>query len=182
MRRLLLAMLMTGAAGSAAAEVVERREDGYRLRNTVTVHAATPEAAYAAIGEVGRWWDGAHTYSGDAANLSMTLQPGGCFCEALPGGGVEHGRVVLAWPAQGLVRIHGALGPLQSEGVSASLTFQVTAREGGGVEIVQTYNVGGDRPEGAAAAPLVDQVLRIQLERLGRYVATGSAAAPAQAD
>ena len=37
--------------------------------------------------------------------MTLTLKPGGCFCEALPGGGVQHGVVIMAWPAQGLVRL-----------------------------------------------------------------------------
>src|SRR5690606_23227829 len=118
----------------------------------------------------------AHTFSGDAANMTIELRPGGCFCEALPdGGGVEHGRVLLAWPDQGTLRLNAPLGPLQAEALTAILTLQITAREDGGVEIVQTMNVGAATAEIAAAAPLVDQVLALQLQRLGRLIETGSA-------
>lgn len=169
MRAMILGLVMAAAAGTASAEVVERREDGFRLRNSVTVEGVTAARAYQALGEIGRWWEDGHTYSGDAANMSLALQPGGCFCEALPGGGVEHGRVVLAWPQQGMLRLEGGLGPLQEAGVAAALTFQVTAR-GDGVEIVQTYNVGGAAPETVGGAELIDMVLRTQLEGLAAYL------------
>lgn len=173
MRLRILALTAAAAAavaGTASAEVVERRDDGYRLRNAVTVQGVSAARAYAALGEVDRWWEGAHTYSGDAANLSLEMRPGGCFCEALEGGGVEHGRVVLAWPAQGTLRLVGGLGPLQGEGVAAVLTWQVRAGDGG-VEIVQTYNIGGAAPDTLAWAEPVDQVMRTQLDRLAAHLA-----------
>lgn len=176
MRAWILAFAAAAAlSGAASAEVVERRDDGYRLRNTVTAPGVSAARAYAALGEVDRWWDAAHTYSGEAANLSLEMRPGGCFCEALDGGGVEHGRVVLAWPAQGTLRLTGGLGPLQGEGVAAVLTWQVRPLDEGGVEIVQTYNIGGAAPETLDWAGLVDEVMRTQLERLAAYLAQAAA-------
>lgn len=172
MKRLAIAAMLMLVAGSAHAEVAERAEGGFRIRNVVEVNAPAA-TVYAALGEIGRWWDDAHTYSGKAANLSVKLEPGGCFCEALPKGGVRHGVVVLAWPDQGTLRIDGALGPLQDEGVTGALTFQIKPK-GQGVEVVQTYHVGGMRPAAAASfAGPVDQVMRTQLLRFERYVETG---------
>lgn len=172
MKRLAIAAALTLAAGSAHAEVVERAEGGFRIRNVVEVSAPAAKV-YGALGEIGRWWDDAHTYSGKAANLSIKLEPGACFCEALPNGGVRHGVVDIAWPQQGMLRIDGALGPLQDEGAVGALTFQVKPK-GQGVEVVQTYNVGGLRPASAKSfADPVDQVMRTQLLRLERYVETG---------
>ena len=52
----------------------------------------------------------------DAKNLSIDARPGGCFCEKLPnGGGVEHARVVYVAPRE-VLRLSGALGPLQGVG------------------------------------------------------------------
>lgn len=166
----LAAIAALALTGAARAEVVERRDDGYRLRNAVVVEGVDATAAWAALTRVERWWDARHTYSGDAANLSLEARPGGCFCETLDGGGVEHGRVVLAWPAQGLLRLVGGLGPLQAESAAAVLTWEIRARDAGGVEIVQTYNVGPAAPETVAWADLVDQVLRTQLERLAGHL------------
>jgi len=91
------------------------------------------------------------------------------FCEALAGGGVEHGRVIAVWPEQHLLRMQAALGPLQDKGVSAVLTFQVKPADGGS-EIVETYNVGGATPQVIQMAPAVDRVLAEQLGGLKAYI------------
>lgn len=159
------------AAGPARAEVKSTWTAGIRLENKVTI-AAPPDKVYAALGDIGRWWDSAHTYTGDAANMTIALEPGACFCERFAkGGGVKHGEVVLAWPGRSL-RIHAALGPLQDEGPAGALTFTMKAVEGG-TEVTQTYNVGGLRPEMVVNAPLFDQVIGGQLTRFKRYVETG---------
>lgn len=173
MKAAIAAAVLTLIAGAARAEVLDSTDGSLRIRNTVEI-AATPARAYGALAEVGRWWEGAHTFSGSASNLTLDLKPGGCFCEALPnGGGVRHGVVAMVWPDQGMIRLETALGPLQNEGVAGALTFQVKAK-GRGVEVIQTYHVGGLRPASATAlAGPVDQVLRTQLVRYGKFVATG---------
>lgn len=165
------AVLLAGA--SANAEVVERTDSGFRTRHAVQV-AAPPERVYQALGEIGRWWDSEHTYSGKAENLSLELKPGGCFCEKMSGGGVQHGVVVMALPNQ-VLRLDAPLGPLQEEGVAAALTFTIKPAKDG-TEVVQTLHVGGGRPSLASslAAP-VDQVLGAGLARLERYLETGKA-------
>jgi uncharacterized protein YndB with AHSA1/START domain len=155
-------------AGAAQAAATSTSANGFRLENKVTV-AATPDAVWAALGQIGSWWSSDHTYSGSAANMTMPLKVGACFCEALPGGGVEHGRVIMVWPEQKLVRVQAALGPLQDEGVSAVLSFQVKPADGG-AEVVETYNVGGARSETADLWPQVNAVLAEQLDRLKTYV------------
>lgn len=158
------------AAGAAQAEVKVAEGGVIRIENRAVVKAP-PEKVYAAIGEIGRWWNGAHSYSQNAGNMTLELKPGGCFCEALPGGGVKHGEVALAWPGM-MVRILAALGPLQDEGVGGALTFTLK-KVPDGTEIVQTYNIGGLRPQMLQAAPVIDQVVREQLVRLASYVETG---------
>ncbi len=120
------------------------------------------------------WWHPEHTWSGAASNLSLNARAGGCFCERLPNGGsVEHARVVFVKPPE-VLRLQGALGPLQDMGVLGVLTFKVApAAEGSTVTL--TYTVNGNLPadpKGLAAA--VDQVLTQQLDRLTRYLDTGS--------
>lgn len=148
-------------AAPARAEVVERDADGFLLRMTA---AAPVDAAraYASVSQIARWWDPAHTYSGDAANLTMDLSPGGCFCERLPGGGVRHGEVVLAWPER-MVRLDAPLGPLQETGASAVWTLSWSPAEGGRQALDWTYRVRG--PGVGAYADAVDGVMRGQFER-----------------
>ena len=170
MKTVLMAATAALALGGAAqAAVVETWDSGFRIENRAVATSATPDQAWQALGEIGRWWNSSHSYSGSASNMTIEMKPGGCWCEALPGGGVEHGRVILVWPEQRTLRIDGALGPLQEEGVSASLTWQVRETDGG-VEIIQTYHVGGVRPEMMKNAGLVDQVLAEQVEGLRTYL------------
>ena len=167
------AMAAVAIASGARAEVAEQWETGFTTRNVVEVSAGA-DRAYAALGEIGRWWGPDHTYSRTASNMTLELKPGGCFCEAVPGGGVKHGAVVLAWPAQGTVRIEAALGPLQEMGVVGVLTFKITPKTGGVVEVLQTYTVGGGRaglPKIVSSG--VDQVVGEQLKRFEKYVETG---------
>lgn len=161
------------AAGPAAAEVVDSSDHGFTTRNAVTVEASASEV-YAALTEVGPWWHPSHTFTTDAANLSLEARPQGCFCEKLPdGGGVRHMTVVAAMPGR-LLRLRGGLGPLQGEAVSGTLTWEI-GQEGDSTTITATYAVHGyvDGGIGGWAGP-VDGVIRQQVERLGRYVDTGT--------
>ena len=110
---ILAAIAAVTFGGAARAEVVETNAQGFRLK-TVRQINAPPAKVYKAIGEIGRWWDGEHSYSGKAENITMPLQANACWCEAIPGGGsVRHGVVVLAWEAQGMI---DALAPLLEGG------------------------------------------------------------------
>ena len=70
-------------AAPAAAEVTSSSPIHFDIESRVTV-AATPARTYEALGRIGAWWDGAHSYSHDAANMRLELWAGGCFCETLP--------------------------------------------------------------------------------------------------
>jgi hypothetical protein len=95
--RVAAAALAVGA-GTLPAEVVDVADNGFTVKLTVTV-AAEPAKAFQALVDVGKWWDPAHTYSQDAANLSIDPKPQGCFCERLPGkGAVVHMTVVNLVP------------------------------------------------------------------------------------
>ena len=155
-------------AGSAQAAVVSSWESGFRIENRVTASVGADQA-WTALGRIGSWWSSDHTYSGSASNMTMPLKPGACWCEALPGGGVEHGRVVLVLPEQRMVRVEGSVGPLQDEGVAGALTWKVNEVPGG-VEIVQTYHVGGVRPDMVKNAALIDKVMGEQVEGLRTYL------------
>lgn len=179
-KSILVASALSTVSAPAAAEVVTTGDGGFLSRNAVEVRGS-PAEAWAALLEPRRWWNKAHTYSGDAANLSIEARAGGCFCEALPQaaaagpasgagsptkvGGVEHMRVVLVQPGQ-VLRLTGGLGPLQSEPVAAVLTMTLKPVPGG-TRILWEYVVGGTmRYKTAEIAPAVDKVMGEQLTRL----------------
>jgi uncharacterized protein YndB with AHSA1/START domain len=163
MRKLTLTLLL--AALAINAKVVDKASGGFHVEQKATV-AADPARVYAAIVDVAKWWEASHSYSGDSANLSINAQPGGCFCERLPnGGGVQHGMVVYAAPGE-MLRITGALGPLQSAGIAGALTFALKP-SGTGTELTLSYVAGGYFPQGIehVAGP-ADQMMAAQFARL----------------
>jgi hypothetical protein len=168
---LLLAALLAAAAAPAVAATSEATSTGFVVTVRHEVKAA-PARLWAAIGEIDKWWNPSHTYSGQAANLSLTRQAGGCFCERWNAHSVEHARVVLALENR-MLRLDGALGPLQALAVNGALTFDLTAKDGGSALVV-TYRVAGNETAGlpALAGP-VDGVIVEQVRRLVAYVDTG---------
>ena len=162
-----LALLGLGM-GQASAEVVASAETGFNLR--IETHSrATPELAYQAFVEIAEWWDPAHSYSGDAANLRLELKPGGAFLEALPSDGfVKHLEVVYVDPGRE-IRLLGGLGPLQPMGVHGALTVRFEAATEGS-KTVMLYNVSGFSGQGLKAlAPIVDAVQAGQMQRHAAY-------------
>ena len=79
------------------AEIKAASSDGFVIAYRQRV-AAAPANVYAALSAIDRWWDSGHTWSGDAANLSLKAEAGSCFCERWWDGSVEHGRVIMAMP------------------------------------------------------------------------------------
>jgi hypothetical protein len=171
-----VALALALFAGESRAEIVSAGPNGFNIRQVTEVSNAPPPTVWAALSDVGKWWDPEHTFSGDARNLTLEPTVRGCFCEKLSlYAGVEHATVVHAQPTK-LLRLSGALGPLQEFGVQGTLTWQLEAG-GGGTRITLTYSAGGfaDRPL-SDWAPMVDNVLSVQLKRLSRFVATGNPA------
>lgn len=162
------------ASAPAAAEVVEASTTGFTTSDKVAV-AAPPDDVWAVLIEPARWWNGAHSWSGDAANLALEPWAGGCFCETLPGegrfpeGSARHMTIVQAAPGR-LLRMSGSLGPLQGEALSATLSIALAPAEGG-TTIEWTYVVGGHaRFPLEQVAPAVDGVMTEQLKRLAAFV------------
>src|SRR5204862_141479 len=119
-----------------------------------------------------------HTYSGESRNLSIEARAGGCFCEKLANGAVEHMHVVYL-KANEALRMTGALGPLQASGVSGAMTWRLSPA-GSATKLELTYSVGGYMAGGfEAIAPVVEAVLKEQADRLKRFVETGAPAARA---
>lgn len=165
---LALASLVTPAI--AHAEVVSANAHGFEIRHVVQIVTPQP-AAFDAFGRIGQWWGKDHTYSGDSANMSLSLTPGGCFCERLPtGGGIEHMRVAYIAPGERLV-MTGSLGPLLFEATAGVMDVQVE-RIAGGSRLTMNYRAAGFANGGAdKLAPLVDQVLGEQMGRFRKFAA-----------
>ena len=172
MRRFVLIGLVALAA-PASAEVVSASPNGFHVRHSVQLVIPT-ENAFASFTRVGSWWDDQHTYSGAATNMSLSTNPGGCFCERLPGGGgIEHMRVSFVKPGERLV-LTGALGPLLFEATAGVMDVQIE-RIAGGSRITMDYKAAGFATGGAERmAPLVDGVLAEQMRRYRSYAAAQS--------
>ena len=169
----ILPMCLALVPPPARAEVAESDAGHLVLKYSLAVKAP-PQRAYAATLDVANWWSSDHTYSGDSKNLHLDARAGGCWCERLKSGGVEHMRVVLAMPGH-LLRLSGGLGPLQSGAVNGTLTFEYKSGKDGNAIVVSYllsgYFAGGLDKLGAG----VDDVLGSQLQRLQRFVDSGVA-------
>jgi len=167
MKSIALVALLLGSP--AAAEVVSASPNGFEVRETVQL-VVSPEAAFNAFSNLPSWWDPQHTYSGDAANLTLNVTPGSCLCERIPktGGGVEHLRVTYVDPGK-RVLFTGALGPLLFEAVTGVMDVQVK-RTGGGSELILDYRAAGFAKGGAdKLAAIVDQVLGAQMKSFRKF-------------
>jgi hypothetical protein len=157
------------AATPAYAEVASASSNAFEVRQTVNL-VVGPQNAFKAFQNVAGWWDPEHTYSGDSANLSLNLTPGGCFCERTPkvGGGIEHMRVAYVEPGKRVV-LTGSLGPLLYEATTGVMDIQVKGT-GAGSQLTMSYKVAGFANGGGdKLAPLVDGVLATQMKRLRAY-------------
>ena len=173
LKALIAAAALMLAAAPVSAEVVSRSADGFVLRFAVGVEAA-PEDVVAAVSELPQWWDPAHTYTGDSANLSLVFEEGGCWCEKLADGTVfEHAevtRITADW-----VTINAALGPLHDKATKAELTFG-SEPENRGRLVTIDFLVEG--PGLGAMADGVNMVMDQAFDRLVHQIEYGEPAQP----
>jgi uncharacterized protein YndB with AHSA1/START domain len=175
MRTAAVAALAT-LAFAARADIRQSAPDSFLLSYTKTV-ATTPAKAFAAVVGVDRWWNPDHTYSGKSTNLSLKAEAGACFCETWEGNSVRHGTVIMALRDQ-MLRLEGALGPLQSMALNGILTIGLKA-DGDNTTVTMIYRVNG--VTGSALdkmAPNVDAMLSEQFSRLTSVMATGKPTSP----
>lgn len=180
-----LAFVVAGVAALTAApayaDIKPVGAEGFVVTHEVVLPVA-PDRAWDTLATPALWWSGEHTFSGNAANLSLNTAANSCFCEALPvgptraqPGSVRHMTVIFADPGK-VLRLTGALGPLQGEPVNAVMTVTLKG-EGAGTRLALEYVVGGSmRFAREQVGPAVDKVLGEQLARLAALFA---AAAPA---
>jgi hypothetical protein len=161
------------APGWATAEVIDSSPNGFTVKVAIAIQAPPGDVYQRLIRNVGDWWNSAHTYSGDAHNLSIEEKPMGCFCEKLPGGGsVRHMEVIYLAPGK-VLGLSGSLGPMQTMAVAGSMRFQISPAEGGS-KLEVTYAVGGYLKAGLDTwAKPVDSVLLEQITRLKNYTEHG---------
>ena len=145
--------------------VIGSNAGGFTVREEVEF-AGSPASAWKRLIDVGSWWNPEHTYSGRSSNLTLTLRPGGCWCEKLENGGfARHLEVVLVIPGKTL-RLTGGLGPLQGIGATGALTFTLRSASPTATTVTAEYSVVGYSREGLSSiAGAVDQVLGEQLQR-----------------
>lgn len=180
MRSLLLPAFAAAIFGAAPAqaEVLQSSDAGFVVREVVEVPADN-WATWAALTAPAKWWSSDHTWSGKAENLYIDSQATGCFCELMPvpagapegtrRGSVEHMHIVQSVPGK-VLRMKGALGPLQSEAADGVLTITLKTTPKG-TRILWEYVVGGYmRMKPEAISKGVDAVLGAQVSSLGKLL------------
>ena len=165
-RRLIsaIAALLALSAAPALAEVKSATPGGFEVGGSVAI-AAPPARVWAVLTAPDAWWSRDHRWFRNST-LSLDLAPGGCWCERAADGRVSrHLETALVEPGSKLV-LRGGLGPLQGQGASGGLTFDLKT-EGDGSLLTWAYVVGGYTPGGLEGwARPVDGVLSAQLANL----------------
>ncbi len=173
---LVFASTFAAIAYPAHAEVKTVTDSGFNVVHIAEV-AAGPDVIWKRLIAPRDYWSKAHSWSGTSENFYIDAQANGCFCELFQEkgddgkikttGSVEHMRVIFAQPGK-VLRMQGALGPLQSEAVLGTLTVAIEPlKAGGGSKISFSYVVGGYmRYKTSEIAPAVDKVLGEQFKSL----------------
>ena len=165
--RLVCAASLAAYAAPTLADVVEARDDGFVSTYEIEIAAPPTRVFRALMSEVASWWDPAHTYSGNAANVSFTAT---ALHEKLGDTGfVRHMAIDMMRPPTTL-RLSGGMGPLQPLAVAASMTFNLEPTPNG-TRLRYRYVVNGTGLHDWAEP--VDRVMGGQLQRLRRFVETG---------
>jgi uncharacterized protein YndB with AHSA1/START domain len=162
--------------GSAAqGEVTDSSAAGFTVKFEVTIEASPAEVYSNLVNEIDDWWHPDHTYSGDSANLYLEAQAKGWLGERLPNGGVvQHMEVLYAAPSK-VLRLRGALGPLQEFALVGTMSWVLMPADDK-TKLKLVYYVGGYRPGGVADfAKPVNAVIGMQADRLKCFCETGSA-------
>ena len=168
--------LLAATASPALAEVKAASESGFNVVHIASVNA-TPDEIWKRLVSPKDYWNKAHSWSGSSAGFYIDAQANGCFCELFQEtdangkvktvGSVEHMRVIFAQPGK-VLRMQGALGPLQSEAVIGTLTVAIApSKDNAGTTVSFSYVVGGYmRYKVSEIAPAVDKVLGEQFKNM----------------
>lgn len=163
----------------ASARVAAQSDNGFAILHIGDV-AANPEDIWRNLLTPNKWWSAEHSWSGNADNFYLEPKVNGCFCELLTkasadgsivqNGEVEHMRIIHIEKDR-VLRLTGALGPLQSEAVNGTLTIAIQANDNGTSKLSFSYIVGGYmRYQVGAIAPNVDKVIGEQFTNLSKLL------------
>jgi hypothetical protein len=173
---LILVTALLAFLSPAIAEVKTKADNGFSVFHSADIDA-TPDAIWKRLISPKEYWSKEHSWSGSVAGFTLDPRPGGCFCEAIQAplpdgkfrtiGNVEHMRVIFAQPGK-VLRMQGALGPLQSEAMLGTLTVAIApAKSGSGSTVSFSYVAGGYmRYKPADIANVVDKVIGEQFSGL----------------
>lgn len=138
-------------ANDAYAKVRTQTENGFAIIFLDDVKAE-PEAIWQSLIMPNIWWSQDHSWSGNSENFYLEPNVNGCFCELLTikdedgnkdeTGAVEHMRIIHINKNK-VLRMTGALGPLQSEAVNGTLTIALQSNGDGTTKVSFSYIVGG---------------------------------------
>lgn len=166
----------------AASKITAQSENGFAVFHVADV-AAEPDEIWSKLILPNNWWSGDHSFSGDADNFYLEPKINGCFCELLidkdaevkkETGVVEHLRIIHIKDYE-VLRMTGALGPLQSEAVNGTFTIAIKPNGDGTSKISFLYVVGGYmRFEVSKIAPSIDKVVGDQFVNLVKLIGPAS--------
>lgn len=167
---LLLAWLYAFIPHHAQADVLDSGKLGFTVENSALVPVSPDQAWSALVNDIGLWWPADHTWFGDSKNLSIDARAGGCFCELDGPRQAKHLEVAHVAPGK-LLRMLGALGPLQGMGLYGVLDWTFDAINSKQTRITLRHRVSGYVTEDLPAfAPIVDRVQAQQLNGLAQYL------------
>jgi uncharacterized protein YndB with AHSA1/START domain len=152
------------AAPMLHADIVSSGPDHYVLRMEARSELP-PDQLWKRLVDPASWWHPDHSYSGDAANLSLDPVAGGAWREDWAGGSVVHGEVLYAAPPFQL-RLDAPFGPLQGMAVDVVWTISIVADGDGSMVSFEEIGNGSSASGLTQLAPAVDGVKQQALERL----------------
>jgi len=158
----LAAGLVVPAAGNA--EVLSVSDTHFVLRQEAR-SSLSAEQLWQRLIRPATWWHPDHTYSGDAANLSLDVQAGGLWREDWDGKSVAHGRVLFADPGK-VLRLDAPFGPLQGLGAYTVWTITITPDQDGSVVVFDEVSTGSPTARLSEVAGAVDYVKSEAIQRL----------------
>lgn len=164
MRLFFALLIFISLAHPLGAEVITRDANHYTLRHEAS-STLPPDLLWERLIHPETWWAGDHTYSGDAANLSLDAKAGGSWREDWQGGSVEHGRVLAVLDGQ-MLRLDAPFGPLQGMGVQVVWTITLKPSDTGTLVVFEEVATGSEESGLNAIAAAVDRVKQQAIENL----------------
>ncbi|MEX1220527.1 MAG: SRPBCC domain-containing protein [Idiomarina sp.] len=148
----------------SSAEVASSSEHGFQIKLEQSFNGSAQQGYDRFVNHINGWWLNDHTWFGDAAKLSLNATAGGCFCEIDGDRQAQHMQVTYVHPNKAL-RLVGGLGPLQSLGMSGTMTITFADNL-----VSLDYIIGGyPTMDFTKLAPIVDGVLSQQLASFAQF-------------